>query len=48
MPRDRRERSWGWPELAIVVLLSMTVLAGLVIAAVVWFVSNINWAGWDF
>jgi hypothetical protein len=34
--------------MAIVVLLSTTVLAGLVIAAVVWFVSNINWAGWDF
>lgn len=34
--------------MAIVVLLSMTVLVGVVIAAAVWFVSNINWAVWDF
>ena len=45
MPRNRRERSWGWPEVAIVVLVSVTVLTVL---AVLWFLSNINWAGWDF
>ena len=43
MPRDRRKHSWGWPEAAIVVLVSMTLLAGLMIAATVWFVSNVNY-----
>ena len=43
VPRDHRKRAWGWPEVAIVVLLSITLLAGLVIAAAVWFVANVNY-----
>jgi hypothetical protein len=51
VPRDRRKRSnrlWGWPEVAIAVLLSLTLLGALVVLAVLYFVSNINWDGWNF